>query len=259
MSDLSNCRVAVIVSDGFEEPELTEPVRALRAAGAQVDIISLKKGPIQAMRHMEKGTTVEATRSLAEIDPDEYDAAMLPGGALNANNLRVEPKVKEFVRQFDREDKPMAVICHAPWILVSAGLVRRRRLTSYYTIQDDIRNAGGQWLDRAVVEDGNWVTSRRPSDLPMFNEAMIRLFVHERQLGQRQRQTATPVPARFGALPPTRIGSSQPGRRHRWLALAGTLVTGLLWAAFLRRRQAKPARSSKPADELEHESVLYVG
>jgi protease I len=259
MSKLSNCRVAVIATDGFEESELTEPVRALRDAGAQVDIISLKKGPIQAVRHMEKGATVEASRALAEVDPDEYDAALLPGGALNADKLRVEPKVKEFVRRFDREDKPMAVICHAPWILVSAGLVRRRRLTSYYTIQDDIRNAGGQWLDRTVVEDANWVTSRQPSDLPRFNKAMIRLFAHERELAERAQQRARATPAHFSAGPRARIGSGQPGRRRRWLALAGTLVTGLLWTALWRRRHAPAAPAREPASKPDHEAALYVG
>src|SRR5262249_14735507 len=101
---------------------------------------------------------------------------LLPGGALNADALRVLPEVQEFVRHFDEDRKPMAIICHAPWLLVSANLVRVRRLTSHYTIQDDIRNAGGEWLDRDVVEDDNWVTSRQPRDIPAFNVGMIRLF-----------------------------------------------------------------------------------
>jgi protease I len=176
MAQLVNYRVAVLATDGFEESELIEPVQTLRDAGAAVDIISLKKGPIQALRHMDKGTTVEADRALVEASPDPYDALLLPGGALNADKLRAEPRVQEFVRAFDRQDKPMAIICHAPWLLVSAGLVRGRRLTSYYTIQDDIRNAGGHWFDRAAIEDANWVTSRQPSDLPAFNQAMLRLF-----------------------------------------------------------------------------------
>jgi protease I len=176
MAELTNLRVAVIATDGFEESELTEPVDALRKAGAEVEILSLKTGKIQAFRHLDKGTTVKVSHSLDDVRPDEYDALQLPGGALNADTLRAVPAVKAFVQDIQRAGKPMAVICHAPWILVSAGLVRGRKLTSYHTIQDDIRNAGGTWLDQEVVTDGSWVTSRQPSDLPAFNRAMLKLF-----------------------------------------------------------------------------------
>lgn len=178
MSELSDLRVAVLATDGFEETELTEPVKALRDAGAHVDIISLKKEPIQAFRHMDKGRTILVDRTLDEVRPEEYDALQLPGGALNADTLRTVPEVQQFVRAFQEAGKPMAVICHAPWILISAGLVRGRTLTSYHTMQDDVRNAGGNWVDREMVQDGNWVTSRQPKDLPAFNRAMLELFAH---------------------------------------------------------------------------------
>jgi protease I len=176
MTDLSNLRVAAIVTDGFEESELTEPMDALQKAGAHVEVVAPKPGTVQAFRHHDKGRTVPVDRLLHDVQPDNYDALLLPGGALNADALRTVPEVQSFVRHFQDAGKPMAVICHAPWLLVSADVVRGRRLTSYYTIQDDIRNAGGTWLDQEVVEDANWVTSRRPSDIPAFNKAMLTLF-----------------------------------------------------------------------------------
>jgi protease I len=177
MSELSSFRVAVLATDGFEESELTEPVKALREAGAQVTILSPKPGEIQGVRHdIDKTIKVKVDRSIKDTSAEEYDAVHLPGGALNADAMRMVPEVKAFLREMQDAGKPFAVICHAPWELVSAGLVRGRTLTSYHTIQDDIRNAGGHWIDRDVVEDGNWVSSRQPTDLPAFNRAMIRLF-----------------------------------------------------------------------------------
>jgi protease I len=178
MAALDNFRVAIIATDGFEEPELTEPARALGQASAKVDIISLHGGRIQAFRHMDKSIEVPVDLTIDQANPQNYDALMLPGGALNADKLRAEPKVLEFIRAMDRAKKPMAVICHAPWELASANLVRGRTLTSYHTIQDDLRNAGANWVDQEVVVDGNLVTSRQPSDIPAFNREMIRLFAH---------------------------------------------------------------------------------
>ena len=176
MTDLSNLRVAVIATDGFEESELTEPVRVLKESGATVDIVSSKQGKIQAFRHHDKGITVDADRVIDDLQADSYDAVMLPGGALNADMLRVQPKVQSFLSQMQKAGKPIAAICHAPWELISAGLVKGRTLTSYHTIQDDIRNAGGNWIDRDVVVDKNWVTSRKPDDIPAFNREMLNLF-----------------------------------------------------------------------------------
>ncbi len=177
MSELTGFRVAVLATDGFEEPELTEPVKALKEAGAQVTIVSPRSGQIQGVRHdIDKTIKVKVDRAIDEVDADEFDAVLLPGGALNADAMRMVPEVQAFLKQMQDEGKPFAVICHAPWELVSARLVRGRTLTSYHTIQDDIRNAGGNWLDQEVVEDDNWVSSRQPDDLPAFNRAMIRLF-----------------------------------------------------------------------------------
>jgi protease I len=176
MSELPGFRVAVLATDGFEESELTEPVKALKDAGAEVTIISLKPGQIQGVRHQEKGAKVKVDRTVHDVSADDFDAVHLPGGALNADAMRMVPEVQAFLHAMQDAGKPIAAICHAPWELISAKLVRGRTLTSYYTIQDDIRNAGGNWIDRQVVEDGNWVTSRQPDDIPAFNRAMLNLF-----------------------------------------------------------------------------------
>lgn len=176
MNDLKNFRVAVLATDGVEESELTEPVRALRAAGADVDILSLKAGEIQAYRSHEKSARISVTRTLEGARSSDYDGLLLPGGALNADRMRAEAKVLDFVREMDHEGKPIAAICHAPWILVSAGLVENRMMTSYYTIQDDLKNAGADWVDQQAVLDRNWVSSREPKDIPAFNREMIKLF-----------------------------------------------------------------------------------
>ena len=138
------------------------------------------------MNHDEKKDKFQVDFTLDQVSADEFDAVLVPGGALNADSLRVHPKAQEFIRAMDRDGKPMAVICHAPWLLVSAGLVAGRRLTAYHTIQDDIRNAGGEYEDREVVRDGNLVTSRQPSDIPAFNREMIALFAE----GQQRRRPA---------------------------------------------------------------------
>lgn len=174
MPSLQGKKVAVLFTEGVEESELTQPTEALREAGAQVDFFAPKEGSVQAFRHHDKGGTYRA-RSLEEARAADYDAAFLPGGALNADVLRMNPVARSFVQAIDKAGKPIAAICHAPWLLVSSGLVRGRALTSYFTLQDDVRNAGGTWVDEAVVRDGRWVTSRQPKDIPAFNAALIDL------------------------------------------------------------------------------------
>jgi len=173
---LSGLKVAALATDGFEESELLEPKKALEEAGAQVLLVSPKSGEVQGVKHHDKSKTVPVDMKLDDADPAQFDAVLLPGGALNADALRIEPKAQDFVKQADRQKKPVAVICHGPWLLVSAGLVRGRTLTSWPSLQDDIRNAGGNWVDREVVHDGKWVSSRKPADIPAFNREMIKLF-----------------------------------------------------------------------------------
>jgi protease I len=166
----------MIAMDGFEESELIEPQRALEESGAEVDVISAKEGEIQGFRHHDKAGRVRVDRTLDQAKPGDYDALVLPGGALNADAARANPKVRAFIREMDRDNKPMAAICHAPWELISAGILRGRKLTSWHTIEDDICNAGADWVDREVVIDRNLVTSRGPKDLPAFNREMLALF-----------------------------------------------------------------------------------
>ena len=174
MDKLTDFRVAVLATDGFEESELTEPVKALRDAGARVTIVSPKPGEIQGVRHdIDKTIKVKVDRALKDVSPEEFDGVLLPGGALNADAMRMVPEVQAFLRAMQDAGKPLAAICHAPWELVSAGLVPGRTLTSYHTIQDDVRNAGGNWVDREVVEDGNWVTSRQPGDLSEISDGAL--------------------------------------------------------------------------------------
>lgn len=196
---LDGMRVAILVSTDFEQAEMTEPRKALDQAGAKTTLISTQQGQTQGFNHDKAGDTFKVDMALDQAKPDEFDAVLLPGGALNADALRMQPKAQEFVRQFDQNKRPMAIICHAPWLLVSAGLVRGRTLTSYHTIQDDIKNAGANWLDQEMVRDGNWVTSRSPKDIPAFNRGMIELFSESSSQGRQQGNgNAAPTAARQG-------------------------------------------------------------
>jgi deglycase len=174
--DLNGLRVAVLLTDGVEEPEFVKPKEALEKAGAKVSVISPKGGDIQSFQHHDKSKKYKADHSLDQVQADEFDALLLPGGALNADALRVEARAQQFARAIDKAGKPIAVICHAPWLLVSSGLVRGRKMTSFHTIQDDLRNAGADWQDSEVVVDRNWVSSRKPDDIPAFNREMLKLF-----------------------------------------------------------------------------------
>lgn len=181
---LLNKRVAILATDGFEQVELTQPKEALEEAGAQVSIVSPKSGKIQGMRHAEKGDQIPVDLVLSNAQVADFDALMIPGGLMNPDELRSTPEALKFVRGFFEAGKPVAAICHAPWVLISAGLVKGRRLTSWPAIQDDVRNAGGEWVDAEVVVDNGLVTSRKPDDIPAFNRKMIEEFcegVHARQ------------------------------------------------------------------------------
>jgi protease I len=160
MSDkkLNGLRVAIVASNGFEEAELLEPRKALEEAGARTTVLAPKSGKIQGMKHDEKSNSVNVDATLDHANANDFDAVLLPGGALNADALRVETAAQKFVQEMDRAKKPIAFICHAPWLLVSAGLAKGRTMTSYHTIQDDLRNAGAKWVDKwvdkEVVRDG---------------------------------------------------------------------------------------------------------
>lgn len=176
MADLSGKRVAVVVDDDFEQAEFTEPIKALQNAGARVEVLAPEKGELQGLHHVEKADTFEVDKILDEADPTDYDALVLPGGAINADALRMNGNARKWVQIFMRAGKPLAAICHAPWVIASAGMAAGKQLTSYETIQDDMRNAGANWVDEEVVIDGNLITSRKPDDIPAFNEALISML-----------------------------------------------------------------------------------
>ena len=169
-------KVAVIATDGVEESELLRPIETLKNKGAQVDLISPKSGDLQTFRHLRPSSRVPVDRALEGTSFMEYDALVLPGGALSADALRSDPRVLAFVREMHGAGRPIAAICHAPWILISAGLVDDAILTSYHSIRDDVRNAGGNWVDQEVVVFRNWITSREPKDLPAFNRELLKML-----------------------------------------------------------------------------------
>jgi|SRR5581483_7034150 len=187
---LDGMRVAILVTDDFEQAELVEPRKALDEAGARTTVISPKPGKVRAFKHDELVGEVDVDTTLNDANPEDFDAVLIPGGALNADALRVVNSAQEFVRYMDDSGRPIAVICHGPWLLVSADLVDGRTLTSYHTIQDDIRNAGGQWMDKEVVRDQNWVSSRQPSDIPAFNREMINMFAELRSKSREKTEQA---------------------------------------------------------------------
>jgi protease I len=176
VDSLKGKSIAIVATDGFEQSELLEPRKALEAEGATVEIIAPKGGEIQGMEHHDKGQKVHVDRTIDEVAPEAYAALVLPGGVANPDALRTMPKVVTFVKRFFEENKPVAAICHGPWTLVEAGVVKGATMTSWPSLKTDLKNAGAHWVDREVVRDGKLVTSRKPDDLPAFCREMIDLF-----------------------------------------------------------------------------------
>jgi deglycase len=189
---LNGKRVAILATDGVEEVELTEPRKALDAAGAKTTLISPKSGKIKAWQHDHWGNELDVDLSLDSAKADDFDALMLPGGVMNPDRLRTEKRAVEFVQQIFHAGKPIAAICHGPWLLVEAGVVRNRTITSWPSLQTDVRNAGGDWVDREVATDMGLVTSRKPDDIPAFNRKMVEEFAEG--IHQREATTATRRP-----------------------------------------------------------------
>jgi len=177
---LTGKRVAILAADMFERVELEEPRQALEDAGADVEIVSIHGGEIQGFDHFDPAGKLAVDRTVEEVSPGDYDALLIPGGVGNPDQLRGDAKAVELVRGFHEAGKPMAVICHGPWMLVESGVVQGKKVTSWPTLETDIRNAGGRWVDEEVVVDGNIVTSRKPDDIPAFNREMLRAFSGER-------------------------------------------------------------------------------
>jgi protease I len=173
---LSGLAVAIVAGNGFEQAELVEPRRALDELGVTTFILAVSRGQIQGFHHDRPGDRFDVDLALEEARPEAFDGILLPGGVRNSDMIRASQHAQQFVQAMDQQDKPLAVICHGAWLLVSAGLVRGRTLTSWPTLQADIVNAGGHWRDAPVVVDRNWVSSRKPADIPQFNEKFIQLL-----------------------------------------------------------------------------------
>ena len=167
-------RIAILASNGFEQSELMDPRESLKTAGYTVDVVSPEAGSIRGWKDKDWGDTVDVDVVLADADPKDYDALVLPGGVINPDKLRMDPAALDFIRAFADADKVIAAICHAPWLLVETGIAKDRDVTSWPSVRTDLENAGGRWRDEAVVEDGNLITSRKPEDIPAFSRAVIR-------------------------------------------------------------------------------------
>ena len=187
---LQGKRVAALVADGFEQVELIEPKQALEAAGASVEVISPHPGKVRGWNHTEWGDDVVVDRALGEARSENYDALLLPGGVMNPDKLRANPRAVQLVKQFFDQGKPIAAICHGPWTLIEAGVVEGLQMTSYPSIQTDLKNAGARWIDQEVVVDRGIVSSRKPDDIPAFNRKMIEEFAEGRHGTAGQRQAA---------------------------------------------------------------------
>ena len=184
---LQGKRVAFLATDMVEQVELTEPWKAVQDEGATPELVSLEDGEIQGFNHYDKADTFKVDRTVEEASADDYDALVIPGGVGNPDTLRMDENAVEFTRQFFEQGKPVGVICHGPWMLVEAGVVRGRTVTSWPSLRTDIRNAGGKWVDQEVVVDHGLVTSRKPDDLPAFNAKIVEEFAEGRHAEQAEK------------------------------------------------------------------------
>ena len=175
-SKLNGKKIAILATDGFEQAELLEPRKALEEAGAKTEIIAPKEGQIKGWNSKDWGESVGVDKTLPEARPNDYDALVLPGGVMNPDRLRMDPLAVDFVRKFAESGKTVAAICHGPWTLIEAGVIKGKNLTSWPSLKTDVINAGGRWVDREVVVDGMLVTSRKPDDIPAFNKKMLEQF-----------------------------------------------------------------------------------
>jgi len=181
---LNGKKIAILATDGVEQVELVEPRKALEQEGAEIRLVSLRPGKIQGMNHIDRADTFPVDDTVSNVQADSFDALMVPGGAVNPDSLRMDDGAVQFVRQFFESGKPIAAICHAPWVLVEADVVRDLTITSWPSLQTDVRNAGGTWTDEQVVTDQGVVTSRKPDDIPAFNKKMIEEFQEGRHEGR---------------------------------------------------------------------------
>lgn len=240
-TSLNGRRVAVLAADGFEQIELTLPLKALQAKGAEVDIISLRHGSIRGVNMHEPASRIKVDRTLDEASSADYDALLIPGGLISPDLLRQSAAARDFVRAFDAARKPIASICHGAWLLASAGLTRGRTMTSWPGVRDDMVNAGAVWLDKSVVRDGNWVSSRDPQDLKPFIKEMTALFAEKAPITDSAAHSLFSDPQRE-APPALMTAAMRFIPRPSVRALVGVAVVGAGLMAVNKRRQASAAR-----------------
>ena len=241
---LKGRRIAVLAADGFEKVELTVPLRALRSAGAAVDVVSLRPGRIRGLNLNLPATRVRVDRTVEQAEPGEYDGLLVPGGFINPDLLRQSAPARELVREFVESGKPVVTLCHGPWVLASAGVLQGRTVTSWAGIRDDVVNAGATWLDQEVVREGNLTTSRGPQDLAAFLPAMLEAFAAGPLAATTSGPAAESDPQR--SSPPDLVTAAT-----RWSPKPSTIaVAGVGLAALARRtvlRAGAPARSTVPS------------
>lgn len=203
---LKGRKVAILATDGVEQVELIEPRKALDAAGAVTHLIAPKEGAIQGMNHDEKGDMLPVDQPLSKVHASEYDALLLPGGVANPDTLRMDQAAVQFVREFMLSEKPVAAICHGPWLLVEAGAVAGRTVTSWPSLKTDIRNAGGNWVDQPVAIDDRLITSRKPADIPAFSAAIVKQFANRIDEARADEMSEQSFPASDPPPGPSSIG-----------------------------------------------------
>ena len=227
---LKGRRIAALAADGFEKMELVIPMKALKAAGAQVDVISLRDGNIRGVNLHEPASRVHVDKTIAEANPEDYDGLLLPGGFINPDLLRQSAEARGFVRAFDEARKPIASLCHGPWVLASAGLLQGRTLTSWPGVRDDLVNAGATWLDQEFVRDGNLATSRGPQDLIPFVQGCLDLFAQHAPISRQRQQSVTHSSPQANQPPEIVLGAM------KWLpkpSLRTALGLGAIAAVFV--------------------------
>src|SRR5690349_21857816 len=225
--------IAALAADGFEKVELVVPLRALKAAGATVDVVSLRRGRIRGVNLHMPASRVRVDKTVGEADPGDYDGLLLPGGFINPDLLRQSAPAREFVRAFAASGKPIATLCHGPWVLASAGLVAGRTLTSWPGVRDDLVNAGATWLDQELVRDGNLVTSRGPQDLIPFVQGCLDLFAYDAPMSRRRQQPVASSAPQANEPPEIVLDAM------KWLpkpSLRTAVGLGALAAAFMATR-----------------------
>jgi protease I len=234
--DLHGRRVAVLAADGFEKVELAVPVTAMRAAGAEIDIVSLRPGRIRGVNLHEPASRVTVDRLVSDVSVNDYDALLIPGGFINPDLLRQSAAARDFVRDFDASGKPIATLCHGPWLLASAGLTQGRTMTSWPGVRDDMVNAGATWVDEEVVVDRNWLTSRGPQDMVPFVKALLAFFAGDTQAMPSRTAATTSSPQREG--PPAVVLEAMkllPRPSLRTLALVGALIAAVVLPSRMGR------------------------